>query len=93
MRPEGTLVVTVMGESIERVRVEAFDQPSSSDSMRKRTEMEIVLIREKEETKEFRFPNGMNNISEEAYFNYSQTKFFLEFQQMQWLARQLEKWR
>ncbi|KAF8360102.1 cdh-3 [Pristionchus pacificus] len=57
VRPEGTLVVTVMGESIERVRVEAFDQPSSSDSIRKRTEMEIVLLREKEETKEFRFPN------------------------------------
>lgn len=76
MRPEGTLVVTVMGESIERVRVEAFDQPSSSDSIRKRTEMEIVLLREKEETKEFRFPNGMNKIRDDAYFNYFQMKFF-----------------
>ncbi|GMS89377.1 hypothetical protein PENTCL1PPCAC_11552 [Pristionchus entomophagus] len=57
VRPEGTLVVTVMEGWMERVRVEAFDRPSSSDSMRKRTEMEIVLIREKEEKKEFRLPS------------------------------------
>ncbi|GMT19193.1 hypothetical protein PFISCL1PPCAC_10490, partial [Pristionchus fissidentatus] len=57
VRPEGTLVVTVLDESIERVRVEAFDRPTSSDSMRRRTEMEIVLIRETKEKKELRFPN------------------------------------